>query len=146
MRFSHITAMTLIAALHLVVPLILILWTWRRSYASIAGIVPSSARPLVLHNLHLPYGVMGVRELLLALRDPHPGRGGRHTVPHARRQSAILCHASFPGVGRILRRSGYHSRATVSGCRSNSFSFLRRDARESRISVQEWHVRRLCER
>ena len=38
MRFNHFTAMTLIAGLHLVVPLVLILWTWRRSYASIAGL------------------------------------------------------------------------------------------------------------
>jgi len=45
MRFSHFTAMTLIAGLHLVVPLILILWTWRRSYASIAGL---SLQALVL--------------------------------------------------------------------------------------------------
>ncbi len=37
--------MTLIAALHLVVPLILILWTWRRSYASISGL---SVQVLVL--------------------------------------------------------------------------------------------------
>jgi len=38
MRFSHFTAMTLIAGLHLVVPLILIVWTWRRSYASITAL------------------------------------------------------------------------------------------------------------
>ncbi len=35
MRFSHFTAGTLIAVLHLVVPLALILWTWARSDASI---------------------------------------------------------------------------------------------------------------
>jgi hypothetical protein len=45
MRFSHFTAMTLIAGLHLVVPLILILWTWRRSYASITAL---SLQALVL--------------------------------------------------------------------------------------------------
>jgi len=38
MRFSHFTATTLIAGLHLVVPLILIVWTWRRSYASITAL------------------------------------------------------------------------------------------------------------
>lgn len=37
--------MTLIAGLHMVVPLIFILWTWRRSYASIAGL---SLQALVL--------------------------------------------------------------------------------------------------
>jgi biotin carboxyl carrier protein len=47
MRFSHFTAMTLIAALHLVVPFILILWTWRRSYASITAL---SLQALVLFS------------------------------------------------------------------------------------------------
>lgn len=37
MRFSHFTAGTLIVTLHLVVPLALILWTWIRSYTSIAA-------------------------------------------------------------------------------------------------------------
>jgi hypothetical protein len=36
-RFSHFTAGTLIVMLHLVVPLALILWTWIRSYTSLAA-------------------------------------------------------------------------------------------------------------
>jgi len=34
MRFSHLTAMVLIGGLHFIVPLVLILWTWGRGYAS----------------------------------------------------------------------------------------------------------------
>jgi hypothetical protein len=34
MRFSHFAAMTLIGALHLIIPLVLILWTIGRSYTS----------------------------------------------------------------------------------------------------------------
>jgi hypothetical protein len=39
MRLSHFTAATLIATLHLVVPLALILWTWGRSYSSHTALV-----------------------------------------------------------------------------------------------------------
>ncbi len=45
MRFSHLSAGTLIVMLHLVIPLILILWTWRRSYSSITAL---SVQVLVL--------------------------------------------------------------------------------------------------
>lgn len=38
MRLSHLTAMTLIAMLHLVVPLVLIVYTWRRSYTSMTAL------------------------------------------------------------------------------------------------------------
>jgi len=38
MRFSHLTAMILIGSLHLIVPLGLIVWAWKRSYASIAAL------------------------------------------------------------------------------------------------------------
>jgi hypothetical protein len=38
MRLSHFEAMSIIGALHLVVPLTLILWTWGRSYNSVAGL------------------------------------------------------------------------------------------------------------
>jgi hypothetical protein len=34
MRLGHFTAMTLIAILHLIIPLVLILWTWEKSYTS----------------------------------------------------------------------------------------------------------------
>ena len=39
MRFSHLTAMILIASLHLIVPLVLITWTLGRNYASLAAFV-----------------------------------------------------------------------------------------------------------
>ncbi len=38
MRFSHLTAVTLVGTLHLVVPLVLILWAWGTSYASIMAL------------------------------------------------------------------------------------------------------------
>ena len=38
MRFGHFTAMVLIATLHLIIPLLLILWTWGRSYTSITAL------------------------------------------------------------------------------------------------------------
>jgi hypothetical protein len=38
MRFGHVTAMILVASLHLVVPLVLMVWTWGRSYASVAAL------------------------------------------------------------------------------------------------------------
>ena len=38
MRFGHFTAMALIATLHLIIPLLLILWTWGRSYTSITAL------------------------------------------------------------------------------------------------------------
>jgi biotin carboxyl carrier protein len=56
MRFSHFTAMTLIATLHRVVPLILILWTWRRSYGSITAL---SAQVLVLMSYTVFIFLMG---------------------------------------------------------------------------------------
>ena len=34
MRFSHLTVVALIAVLHWIIPIILILWTWNRSYSS----------------------------------------------------------------------------------------------------------------
>ncbi len=37
MRFGHFSAMLLIASLHLIIPLALIAWTWRRSYASMTA-------------------------------------------------------------------------------------------------------------
>ena len=39
MRFSHLTAMILIASLHLIVPLVLITWTLGRNYASLAAFI-----------------------------------------------------------------------------------------------------------
>ena len=35
MRFGHFTVVALIAVLHMIVPIILILWTWGRSYSSL---------------------------------------------------------------------------------------------------------------
>jgi hypothetical protein len=39
MRFSHFTAMTLIATTHLIIPLILIVWTLARSYTSAIAVI-----------------------------------------------------------------------------------------------------------
>ena len=38
MRFSHFTAMVLIGSLHVIMPLVLIVWTWGRSYTSITAL------------------------------------------------------------------------------------------------------------
>ncbi len=38
MRFGHITAMILVGSLHLIVPFVLIVWTWGRNYASVAAL------------------------------------------------------------------------------------------------------------
>lgn len=38
MRFSHFTAITLIGTTHLIIPLVLILWTLGRSYTSAIAI------------------------------------------------------------------------------------------------------------
>lgn len=37
MRFSRLTALILISSLHLIVPFVLIIWTWGRSYTSVAA-------------------------------------------------------------------------------------------------------------
>lgn len=39
MRFGHLTAMILIATLHFVLPILLNLWTWGRSYASLTALL-----------------------------------------------------------------------------------------------------------
>ncbi len=39
MRFSHLTAMILIASLHLIVPFVLLTWTLGRNYASLAAFI-----------------------------------------------------------------------------------------------------------
>jgi hypothetical protein len=39
MRFSHFAAMALIAALHLIIPLVLIVWTLARSYTSAVAVI-----------------------------------------------------------------------------------------------------------
>jgi hypothetical protein len=37
MRFTHFQALALVVVLHLLIPLALALWTWRRSYTSVTG-------------------------------------------------------------------------------------------------------------
>ncbi len=102
MRFSHLTVVALIAVLHWIIPVILILWTWGRSYSSILAWVIPGPDPGFLYGLRLPHGFMGLCQLLFALCASYPGCRNRYTVIYSGKKSAFCRTASTFQGGLVM--------------------------------------------
>lgn len=95
MRFSHFAAMTLIGALHLIIPLVLILWTLGRSLYKRHSVGCPDLGPGFLRGIYLSNGRVGIRELLSALCYYRSGHSNRPMVPYTRKGSTFVHQAPF---------------------------------------------------